>query len=105
VATEATDFVLVHQAGLEDATASSWVPISEILSLPSGNGGADAPSFLWNQPTASDTWPITHGLGYYPAVTIIDTAGTVLMGTLSYPDLNTLVISFSAAFAGSATLV
>lgn len=56
------------------------------------------------QYSASDTWTITHNLGYYPNVTVMDSAGTIVEGSIGYPNVNTVVLTFSAAFAGNAHL-
>jgi hypothetical protein len=52
--------------------------------------------------TASDTWTVTHNLGYRPNVTVIDSAGSTVEGHLEYVSINVLVLTFSAAFAGFA---
>lgn len=50
------------------------------------------------------TWDITHGLGRFPAVTVVDSAGSVVEGEVDYVSENQLVITFSAAFSGYASL-
>lgn len=63
--------------------------------------GNDA-HLVHDQQTAAETWEITHNLGKYPAVTVIDTAGDQVEGDLQYLGLNTVRITFGAAFAGRA---
>jgi hypothetical protein len=38
----------------------------------------------------------------YPNITVIDSAGRVVEGEIAYPDANTVVLTFSAAFSGEA---
>ena len=61
-------------------------------------------NFYFNQTTATDTWVITHNLNKYPSVTVIDSAGTEVVGDIAYDSLNQITITFSGAFKGSATL-
>lgn len=74
-----------------------------------GAAGATGPAgssttYIHNQITPLTVWTIAHGLGRFPSVEIVDSAGTVVVGDISYTDANTLVISFSAGFAGTAYL-
>lgn len=61
-------------------------------------------SYVHNQAIPSDTWTISHGLHFIPNITIVDSAGTVVEGSYSYPDENTVVANFSGAFSGKAYL-
>lgn len=54
------------------------------------------------QGTPSAMWVVSHGLGKFPAVTVVDSAGTVAEGEVEYVDSNTVNLYFSAAFAGEA---
>lgn len=59
---------------------------------------------IHSQPIPSTVWNVSHLLGGYPSVTIVDTAGTVVYGEISYSSTTDVVLSFSAAFAGYAYL-
>ena len=61
-------------------------------------------NFYFTQTTASNTWVITHNLNKYPSATIIDSAGTEVVGNITYNSLNQITITLSGAFKGSATL-
>lgn len=61
-------------------------------------------SYIFNQGTPSSSWTITHMLGKYPSVTIIDSADRVVIGEIQYIDSNTLIVSFAAGFSGKAYL-
>lgn len=56
------------------------------------------------QGTASTTWSITHALGGYPSVTIVDSAKTVVYGEINYTNTSQVVVNFSSAFSGYAYL-
>lgn len=50
------------------------------------------------------TWTINHNLGYMPSVTVIDSGGNDVEGSIIYNDTNTLTLSFSASLSGTAYL-
>jgi hypothetical protein len=52
----------------------------------------------------SASWEITHNMNKYPSVTVCDSAGTVVVGAISYVDSNSLVITFNSPFSGTAIL-
>ena len=56
------------------------------------------------QSTASTTWVITHSLGGRPSITIVDSAGTVVIGEIQYNSNTQITVSFTAAFSGYAYL-
>lgn len=58
--------------------------------------------FTHQQSVAASTWTIVHNLGKQPSVSVTDTGGNLVLGAVSYPDANTCVLSFGAAFAGTA---
>lgn len=59
-------------------------------------------TYVHKQETASAKWIVEHNLGKYPAITVVDSAGSVVIGDYQYVDLNTVVLEFSAAFSGRA---
>lgn len=69
-----------------------------------GPQGASGGFLTFVQNAVSTTWTITHALGYYPAVTTADSSGTVIEGTISYPSLTSVVVTFSIATSGKAYL-
>lgn len=50
--------------------------------------------------TNSDTVTVTHNLGKYPAVTVTNSAHDIVEGSVTYTDLNNLVLTFSSSFTG-----
>lgn len=54
------------------------------------------------QGVASATWAVTHNLEKYPAVSVMDSGGSLVEGDIDYLDENNVVLSFTAAFSGEA---
>ena len=61
-------------------------------------------SYDHTQGVSSNTWVINHNLGFKPNVTVVDSAGTIYEGEITYTNTNSLTVSFSAAFSGKAYL-
>ena len=68
----------------------------------SGNSGDK--TFIWEQTTSQELWTINHGLDKRPSVLILDSAGTEVIGHVSYLSDTTITITFSSAFKGKAIL-
>lgn len=60
--------------------------------------------YTHNQPVASATWSIAHNMGKNPSVSIVDSSGDEVIGSVAHVSLNQLVVSFTAAFSGKAYL-
>ena len=60
--------------------------------------------FVYIKSTPDKVWDITHNLDKYPSVTIVDSAGSVVIGDITYTSKSTLTVTFSAAFSGKAYL-
>ena len=60
--------------------------------------------FVHNQPSASQTWSITHNMKFFPNVSIVDTALSKVIGEVVYTSENALTVTFSQSFAGKAYL-
>jgi hypothetical protein len=54
------------------------------------------------QITPDTTWTVTHNLGYHPTVSVIDSAGSWVVGDVDMIDINSLTITFAAVFSGKA---
>lgn len=78
-------------------TGSSWGTPTDLV-------GSQELGYVHIQEVASATWNITHGLGFVPNITVVDTAGTVVEGSYNYPNSNTVVLTFVGAFSGRAYL-
>lgn len=64
--------------------------------------GASDRHYVYTQSVASDTWVVEHNLDKHPAVTVVDSAGSEVVGEVTHIDSNTTQIYFSAAFSGKA---
>jgi hypothetical protein len=78
-------------------TESGWGTPTDLV-------GSQELGYVHIQEVASATWNITHGLGFTPNITVVDTAGTVVEGSYNYPNSSTVVLSFVGAFSGRAYL-
>ena len=98
--------------GVVNATSNNY---NDLSNKPSINGvilvgnktGAELgivndKNFVYVQATSSDIWEITHNLDKYPAVTVVDSGGTVVIGEIVYIDKNNIRITFTSAFSGKA---
>lgn len=61
-------------------------------------------TFEYNQTVSTATWNITHNLGMFPSVSVIDSVGNFVVGNINYIDDRTLEITFKSAFKGKAYL-
>lgn len=78
-------------------TESGWGNPTDLV-------GSQELGYVHIQEVASATWSITHGLGFVPNITVVDTAGTVVEGSYNYPNSNTVVLTFVGGFSGRAYL-
>jgi len=99
-----TENVVIVQDTPNVVIVEPIVPIISISS-PGPQGNAAQVFYVHNQSTSSSVWTINHNLGAYPTAVVIDSAGTQCEGTFSYPTINQMVITFTAAFSGVAYIV
>lgn len=69
---------------------------------PAGPTGATSSGYQHVQGIPSTLWVISHNLGFFPNVTIIDTDQSELEADIFYIDLNTIQIVLPVALPGSA---
>lgn len=72
---------------------------------PTGPQGAPGAGYTFYQATPSDDWYIVHNLGFYPDVSITDSAGYQGWGDVVNVDSTRLHVLFASAFSGAAHLV
>lgn len=82
--------------------AKLYNPTLGVFELLTGPGAAVSYSFA--QVIPADSWTIAHNLGGYPSVTVVNSAGDVVIGSVRYISNNEILITFSAGFAGMAYL-
>ena len=78
-------------------TESGWGSPTDLV-------GSQELGYVHIQSVPSAVWNVTHGLGFTPNITVVDTAGTVVEGSYNYPNSSTVVLSFIGAFSGRAYL-
>lgn len=72
--------------------------VAQVVELP---GGGDK-TYRHVQGTAANVWEVTHGLGKYPAVSVMDSGGTLVEGDVDYVNENNVILTFTAPFSGEA---
>jgi len=60
--------------------------------------------YTHTQSVASSSWTISHTLDGYPSVTVVDSAGTVVVGKVSYNSTSSVTVDFQGSFTGLAYL-
>ena len=63
-----------------------------------------APTFVFTQAVAAAVWNVSHNLGKFPSVSVVNNNNVVINGEITYIDNNNLTCTFSAGFAGTAYL-
>ena len=106
VATE-SDGVFVEPLAKVNAKASMSCPdtptnVCTILDL--AEIIADSGTYSQCFQVASPKWTITHNLGKFPAVTVVDLENNVVIGDVDYLSTNIIQITFSIPFNGCAFL-
>jgi hypothetical protein len=61
-------------------------------------------TYVYTQSIPAATWTINHNLGRKPAVTVVDSADTVVIGFVQYLSLNSVQVTFAGGFSGLAYL-
>jgi hypothetical protein len=68
-------------------------------STPAGSGDKN---YVHVQGTPASTWIVTHGLGKFPAVDVVDTGGSVVIPSVHFDDVNTVTLTFGSPTTGKA---
>jgi len=63
-----------------------------------------ASTYVHYQSVPATLWTIEHNLGRYPSITVVDSAGTVVIGGVQYISENEVRLTFGAGFSGRAFL-
>lgn len=69
-----------------------------------GAPGLSGANYVHAQSVPAADWVISHGLSRYPSVTVVDSAGSTVIGNVEYVSANQVVVHFNGAFGGSAFL-
>lgn len=57
-------------------------------------------TYIHTQDTPLAVWTITHNLGGFPSVTVVDNLNHVVVGDILYNSTSTITITFTSAFSG-----
>lgn len=87
---ESTDEIMVVTS-----TAENLISVHNLSDVVDKN-------YIHNQTSASAVWTIEHNLNKFPSVSIVDSAGTLVIGDISYVNQNRITVSFRSAFSGKA---
>ncbi len=66
-----------------------------------GEFGGDK-TYAYPQDVPLAQWVVTHNMNKYPSVSVVDSAGSAVVGEVLYDSLNQVTINFSAPFSGKA---
>lgn len=74
---------------------------------PAGSSIEDIPglvSYTHSQSATSSLWTVTHNLKFKPNVTVFDSGGSMVEGSVTHTSIDSLTIAFSATISGTAHL-
>lgn len=93
----------VIEINVDNIAANGFARELEYLNLAAIYAVGDK-EYVHEQNSSSNTWTINHGMNKYPSVSVQDSAGTTVIGEITYNDKNTITLTFSGAFSGKAYL-
>lgn len=82
---------------------TSTSPTATSVVISGVQAGADK-NYVHTQASPSASWTIDHGLSKRASVSVVDSAGTVIICDVSYTSDNQVVLSFDASTSGQAYL-
>jgi len=88
---------------LEDNAGDVGVQ-GQVLSVTSTGLKWASRTYTFTQTVSTATWSITHNIGAFPSVTVIDSVGNRVIGDITYTDDRSLTLTFKQAFKGKAYL-
>jgi hypothetical protein len=92
------------QSSFNDGNLARWdAGRGRFVGVPLGAATGDL-SYVHAQDAAATVWVVRHNMGKFPSVAVVDSAGSWVVGDVTYDSPNQLTVSFSAAFAGTAYL-
>lgn len=75
------------------------ITVSELVA---NSGASTDKNHVHNQISSSSSWVVNHGLNKFPSVTIVDSAGTTVVGEVVHNSNMQATLVFSAPFSGQA---
>jgi len=84
----------VYLEGLTTTTETNVLVVDSDGKVSQSTSISGMSTYTHSQTSPSNTWTITHNLGRFPSVTVIDTGDTVIKGTVLYNSNNQLTVTF-----------
>lgn len=100
-----TDPIIVvpaPEAAIQVTVQESASPEPIVITLDDGTSIQVA--YHHTQGLSSDTWEVEHNLGFYPNITVMDSAGSLVEGELQHLSKYRLRVTYSAPISGQAFL-
>jgi len=94
----------LYELTLEHVSSSGVIENDNFYGLGLDPLNAQDKTLIYTQSIPATTWTIDHGLKKFPSVTVVDSANSVVQGTVSYNSATQITLTFSAAFSGQAFL-
>jgi len=91
--------------GVGSSVTNTGTTEAAILNFQLEAGPATNSTTVFDQSSSASTWTINHNQGRYPSVDVLDSAGTHVIGDISYTSLDQVVVTFENAFAGKAIII
>lgn len=98
------DVIVLPSTGLTGPQGPAGSPGAPGAPGPPGPAGPPETTYVFTQIIATTVWSITHNLGRYPSVTVIDTGGTEIIPDVNYVNSNQLILYFAYPTSGNAYL-
>lgn len=86
-----------------DTVGLSVTPSGQLVLGPTG--GNSISKFSFAQATPALSWVIAHNMGTKPSITIVSESNEQMFGRITFPSLNSALIEFNSAVAGTAYCV
>jgi hypothetical protein len=83
---------------------SPGYPEIDVALLPGVPNAGRPIAYKHTQIATANTWTITHNLNFLPNVTVFDSAGNMVEGSVTHTNSKSLTIAFSSPISGYAAL-
>ena len=94
---------VVGPASLVTGKASIEYVDQQVAALQAQITAGSDKTYTHNQVSPSSTWTVTHNLGKFPSVTVVNSAGDRVFGSENHVSLNQVVLTFeTGGFSGKA---
>jgi hypothetical protein len=94
--------VIINEDTANQVIVNQDAPNQVVVRLAASAGNTRRQVFTQASPSVE--WMIGHTLGGRPSVTIVDSAGTMVIGEVTYNSNSQVTVKFTSAFSGYAYL-